>query len=219
MYRRTPTGIALLSLALAAANCTGNGPGVPSAPSRNTTSTPTPTVTAISPDIGTASGGTPIKITGAGLRPGVTVTFDGATVPARFDSRYTDRIFLYTPAHAAGTVDVVVTNTGGQPGRLAAGYTFASPQSFDFNGTWAGYPIDGSDYLLRFTILQNELLSVSCDSSTIAFSDPVVITNGEFSFSRDGATMSGRIASGYQAVGTINVPPCNAPLWVAERHY
>jgi hypothetical protein len=221
MYRRTLTGIALLSLALAAANCTGNGPDGPSAPSPATPSrsVPTPAVTAISPSVGTASGGTPITINGTGLLPGVTVTFDGATVTARFDTRYNDRIFLYAPAHAVGTTDVVVTNAGGRPGRLVAGYRFASPESFDFNGTWRGFPYDGSDYLLQFTILKNELLSVSCDSSTISFSDPVVITNGEFSFSRDGATMSGRIASGYQAVGTINVPPCNAPLWVAERSY
>ena len=221
MYRRTLTGITFASLVVTAASCSGNGPEVPSAPSPATTSrsVPTPTVTAISPNVGSASGGTPITINGAGLLPGVTVTFDGATVTARFDTRYTDRIFLYAPAHAVGTTDVVVTNAGGQPGRLVAGYRFASPESFDFNGTWAGFPYDGSDYLLRFTILKNELLSVSCDSSTISFPDPVVITNGEFSFSRDGATMSGKIASGNQAVGTINGPPCNAPLWIAARSY
>ena len=43
-------------------------------------------------------------------------------------------------AHAAGSVDVVVTNPGpaSQTGLLTGGFTYAPPESFDFNGTGEG---------------------------------------------------------------------------------
>jgi hypothetical protein len=85
-------------------------------------------------------------------------------------------------------VGVVVTNPGGQPGRLDAGYTYRVPESFDFSGTWWGSPVDGSDLLLEFTIQNNGLLSASCDTSVVTFSPPLPVTNGAFSFSRDGST-------------------------------
>jgi hypothetical protein len=47
--------------------------------------------------------------------------------------RNSTTIHLSTPAHAAGTVDVVVTNSGSHADRLTGGYTYASPESFDFN--------------------------------------------------------------------------------------
>jgi hypothetical protein len=174
-------------------------------------------VTAISPKVGSTSGDTPIVIMGTGFLPGVTATFDSVPVAARFDSRYTDRIYLATPPHAAGTVDVLVTNAGGQPGRLDAAYTFAVPESFDFNGTWWGFPFDGSDLLVEFTIQNNALLQVSCDTSVVKFSPAVPVTNGAFSFSQNGSKMTGKIVSASQAIGAITLAPCGAPLWQATR--
>jgi hypothetical protein len=156
-------------------------------------------------------------ITGSGLLHGVTVTFDGVTVEARFDSRYTDRIFVATPPHAAGTLDVVVTNPGGQSGRLAGGYTYAPPQSFDFNGKWSGFSPDGSDLLIEFTIDNNALTRASCDTVLVTFPIPVPVTDGAFSFSREGGVMSGRIVSVSQAAGAIRLGPCNSTLWEAAR--
>ena len=47
-----------------------------------------------------------------------------------------DALYLSTPAHAAGTVEVIVTNPDG---RAASGtFTYASPATFDFNGDWQG---------------------------------------------------------------------------------
>jgi hypothetical protein len=205
--------IALLSVAMSA--CADNSTS-PTGPAGVPT-VPIPALTDVVPNVGSTSGGTPVVITGAGLLPGVTVTFDGTTVPARFDTRFRDRIFLDTPAHVAGTLDVVVTNVGGQPGRLAAGYTYVPTQSFDFNGTWWGYPYDGSDLPLEFTIRNDGLVSVTCGPTTLALPEPVAVTDGRFSFSRNDVAMSGTIVSESQAAGAIKLAPCNAPLWKATR--
>ena len=41
------------------------------------------------------------------------------------------------PAHAAGTVEVIVTDRWGQAGR--GEFTYVSPATFDFNGDWQGW--------------------------------------------------------------------------------
>lgn len=129
-----------------------------------------------------------------------------------------DTIYLETPAHVAGTVDVVVTNPDGQVGRLTAGYVYVPPQSFDFNGAWVGQTWDGSDRGVRFTIQNNMLLSVSCDASTLAFSPPPAIADGAFSFlGNEGAGVSGKIVSASEASGSINIGPCSGNIWRAFK--
>jgi hypothetical protein len=79
-------------------------------------------ITAISPAAGLT--GDFVSIAGTGFLPGVVVTLDG--VPATINglaSKGTE-IVVTTPLHAAGTVDVVVTNAGGQSATLTGGYTF-----------------------------------------------------------------------------------------------
>jgi IPT/TIG domain len=217
MGTRTRTSALAAGLAVFTCACDDTRPSTPSALTPVNRVVTIPTVTAISPNVGSTSGDTPIVITGTGFQAGVTATFDSIPVAARFDSRYTDRIYLPTPPHAAGTVDVLVTNAGGQPGRLDAGYTYAVPESFDFNGTWWGYPIDGSDLPLEFTIQNDALLQVSCNTSVVILSPPVPVTNGAFSFSQDRSTMTGKIVSASQATGAITLAPCGAPLWQATR--
>jgi hypothetical protein len=129
----------------------------------------------------------------------------------------TNNLILVTaPAHVAGSLDVVVTNADGQTGRLAGGYTYASPQSFDFNGTWRG---DHDGTPIRFTIEHGTLTSVGCGTSaTLTLSPPPPVSNGEFSLSRgDGVAVSGRIVSALAAIGTINIAPCTATIWFAEK--
>jgi hypothetical protein len=162
-----------------------------------------------------------VAITGAGLQSGTRVTLDGVAVTGRFDPRDAPGTVLYleTPPHGAGTVDVVVTNPDGQSGRLTAGYTYAAPSSFDFNGNWSGYGTAGQDIPIEFTIESGLLLRVSCDTVvTLTFEPPLPVTNGEFSFSRDdGVTVSGRIVSASAAVGTLNLWPCTGTTWTAIK--
>jgi hypothetical protein len=75
-----------------------------------------PVVTDVFPSVGSAAGGASLKIVGTGFRPGMVAAFDGIKVTGGFDSRDTSFTTFYTetPAHAVGTVDLVVSNPDGQ---------------------------------------------------------------------------------------------------------
>lgn len=72
----------------------------------------TPTITSIVPGSGTTAGGTPVTITGTNFTAGSTVTFGGTSATSIVVVSSTS-ITCVTPAHAAGTVSVVVTSCGG----------------------------------------------------------------------------------------------------------
>ncbi len=83
-----------------------------------------PTVTSISPNVGAATGGTPVTITGTGFFPGATVKIGGVSTTTTAVVSST-AITTDTGPHAVGTVDVVVTNTDGQSGTLTGGFTYS----------------------------------------------------------------------------------------------
>jgi len=103
------------------------------------------TVTSLAPNTGLPGGSTAVTVAGGGFRSGATVTFDGTAAAATVNSGGV--IFARTPAHAAGTVDVVVTNTDGESVVLARAYTYAaapppmitavSPNNGSTSGGWA----------------------------------------------------------------------------------
>ena len=84
---------------------------------------PAPTVSTISPSSGTTGGGTPITITGTGFLVGASVTFGGSSA-TNISIVSATSITAVTPAHAAGPINVVVTNTDSQSGTLANGYSY-----------------------------------------------------------------------------------------------
>ena len=87
---------------------------------------PAPTVTAVTPMSGPPAGGTAVTITGAAFREGATVTFGGTpAIGATVVDETT--ITATTPEHAAGAVDVLVTNVGNQSGVLVRGFSFGMP--------------------------------------------------------------------------------------------
>jgi hypothetical protein len=176
----------------------------------------TPSVTSILPNVGSIGGATAVKITGTNL--GTTVTFGGVPVQGRFFAG-NPTMYLSAPAHAAGTVDVVVSGQGGQLVTLTDAYTYVSPLTFDFNGDWASYGEDDQDGLLLFTIRDNLLLSVSCGPDVaLMFSPPRFVTNGEFSYIRDdGVGFSGRIVAASDATGTIKLGSCESNAWHARK--
>jgi hypothetical protein len=186
---------------------------------------PPPSVTSVSPEIG-STGGTSVTITGVGFRSGASVTLGGIVI--RGCSQPTENcswvgasttIYAFAPAHAAGSVDVVVTNPDGQAGRLAGGYTYAIPESFEANGTWEGGADSNYETPFRFTVQNDTLTSISCGvSGTLTLSPPPPVRHGEFSFvGPDGAKVSGRIVSPNSAFGQINMWPCFAFYWSATR--
>ena len=90
-----------------------------------TVTNPAPTVTAITPNSGTANGGTPVTITGTGFLAGATVSL-GGTAATGVTVVNSTSITATTAAHAAGAVSVVVTNTDAQSGTLNNGYTYTT---------------------------------------------------------------------------------------------
>ncbi|MGI8858081.1 MAG: IPT/TIG domain-containing protein [Thermomicrobiales bacterium] len=86
------------------------------------TGTP-PNPTSVLPTTGASAGGTHVTITGTNFQPGATVTFGGV---AATNANVTDAttIIATTPAHPAGTFDIVVTNPDSTAGTLSPGFTF-----------------------------------------------------------------------------------------------
>ncbi|HEX2832464.1 MAG TPA: IPT/TIG domain-containing protein, partial [Thermoanaerobaculia bacterium] len=129
------------------------GAGCSDSGSANVTVTAAPpvvTVTSVTPNTGSSLGGTNVTISGTGFNAGATVTFGGsaATNVVRVNST---TITAKTPAHAAGAVNVTVTNTNASNGTFTNGYTYFQ-QNFDANGDSM---IDPSDifYLINYLFL------------------------------------------------------------------
>ena len=185
------------------------------------------------PNIGSTGGGTPITIRGTGtgtLSAVVTVTVDGMIVDIDDDGwPYYEDIWVSTPAHAAGAVDVTVTDRYGQTG--SGVFTYASPATFDFNGDWQGWAQGPSPAgaVLALTIRDNIVVSVSCSvcrngvtcesvpSPTL--DPPPVVANGEFSFAGSGGvSITGKILSANYASGSIDMASCvSKGQWTAGK--
>ena len=113
---------------------------------------------------------------------------------------------------------MTVTNPNGLSSKLAGAYTFAPPETFDFNGDWiAGNGVEVA-LEMYFTIRDNMLVRVSCDGAVLTLPSGSPVHNGEFSFlGDDGAAVSGRLVSPVNAVGTVNVGPCTDARWWADK--
>jgi acid phosphatase len=85
-----------------------------------------PTVSAVNPTSGPTAGGTSITITGTGFASGASVTVGGTAATGVIVNNSTT-ITANTPAHAAGTVDIVVTNSNGQSGSKTNAFTYTAP--------------------------------------------------------------------------------------------
>jgi hypothetical protein len=226
MSNRMHRGIALVVLLHGLVGCGDNGS--PTAPSTATPTAPQqpspqpnvsiqPRITAIAPRVGSTRGGAWVTITGADFRPDTRVKLADTSVPSWTRDSSTILI-LETPAHAAGTVDVVVTH-GDLEARLSRGYTYEQPDSFDFNGDWVGAAGPDHEMEMRLVIRNNVLVSVSCGASApLTFVPAPSVRGGEFSsLVDDGVAISGSLVSPVHAAGTLNVPACPATSWWAEK--
>jgi lysophospholipase L1-like esterase len=84
-----------------------------------------PTVSSITPTVGSTAGGTMVTILGTNfVNPSVLIGGVAATSVVPVDA---GTITAAAGAHAAGVVDVVVTNKDGQFATLAAGFTYGTP--------------------------------------------------------------------------------------------
>ena len=178
-----------------------------------------PVISELLPNV-VSTDGAPVTIRGTGFRFGLTVSVDGIVSTDQYRADST-RIELFTRGHAAGPVEVIVTNPDGQAG--SGKLTFASPGTFDFNGDWQGWA-DWIAWIEPFvmTIRDNMVVSVSCGASSLTLDPPPIVTNGAFSFTGSGGVwVSGKILSPISATGSINTPSCPnnnyGGEWFAER--
>lgn len=95
-------------------------------PGCSTTPLPAPTVATIAPASGSTLGGTAVTLSGTGFQSGATATVGGVALGALVVVNATT-ITGTTGAHAAGQVDVVVTNPDAQFGTCPGCYAYISP--------------------------------------------------------------------------------------------
>ena len=192
-----------------------------------------PVISEVVPNTGSTAGGTPVYITGTGvgtMGAVVSVTVDGISVSIDDNGWPTyDAIYLSMPAHAAGTVEVILTDRWGQAAR--GEFTYASPATFDFNGHWQAWAQGPSPAgaVLALTIRDNIVVSVSCSVCRNGVTcDPVpsptldpqpVVANGEFSFAGSGGvSITGKILSPNYASGSIDMAACvSRGQWTAYK--
>jgi len=104
------------------------------------TYTANPTITSVSPSTGSVSGGTSVTITGTNFVSGATVTF-GGTGATNVVFVNSTSLTATTPAHAAGGVNVVVTDSNNLSGTLANGFIYnASVSTIGFVQVAAATP-------------------------------------------------------------------------------
>jgi hypothetical protein len=169
-----------------------------------------PSITSVSPTVGSTGGGTYVRVTGTSFEPGLTATLGGII----FRPNVLDGEFLVaTVPHAAGSVDLVVANPGGESSTLRGGYTFAEPASLSFNGRWEGVAGGHHEFALTFVIGNNLLTSVSCDGREQVLPIPQSTRDGQFSH----PVMSGRFVSSEYGAGHIDIAPCGNTTWEAWK--
>src|SRR5437868_13525092 len=151
--------LAVVVVALGVGGC--GDYAAPSRPTREPESTPPtsptpapagnqPFVTSITPNVGSVDGNGWSRVTGSGFQTGAMFQVDGTPVVS-FVLDSSAAIFYPAP-HPAGAVDVLMINPGGLSARLPAGYTYAPPSSFDFNGHWVAHAGDDYDTEMQLRI-------------------------------------------------------------------
>jgi phosphatidylserine/phosphatidylglycerophosphate/cardiolipin synthase-like enzyme len=145
-----------------------------------------PSVTSVTPSSGTTAGGTPITISGSGFVAGATVAV-GGTPATNVVVSNSATITATTPAHAAGSVDVVVTNSNGQSGGKLNAFTYTEPAggetvllSDDFNDA----SLNNSKWLA------NNLFSGFTDS-TVPVTETQSLSIGPLKQNTDGSHYNG----------------------------
>ena len=141
------------------------------------TTNPAPVVSSVSPTSGPTAGGTSITITGTGFLAGASVSV-GGTAATNVAVANSTTITAATPAHAAGTVDVMVTNTDAQSGTKTGGFTYIAPPVVSSVSPTSGSTAGGTSITITGTgFLANATVSVGgTAASSVAVVNSTTIT-------------------------------------------
>jgi hypothetical protein len=174
-----------------------------------------PIATGVSPNVGSTDGGTILTIAGTDLEGATTVAIGGVALKP---TAYQGLLYVVAPPHDAGSVDVVVSDAAGHS-VLGGGYTYAEPDSFDFNGQWEGGAGSEGEIPMRFTIESDMLTTLRCGGSDVPIPAPGLhVRNGSFLGATERVSLvSGRILSGDTATGSIDTPACREASWYAIK--
>jgi hypothetical protein len=199
MAHRTPTTMAALLLpALALLSACGASDGSNPPPPLAA-----PSISSLSPAAGPSAGGTSVTVLGTDFGDGAQVTFGGSAARAVSVTAGTIVVAL-TPAHGAGTVDVVVTNPDGQSASVPGGFTYQAPPPSPAPSVSSVSPSSGSvDGGTTVTILGADFAT----GAVVAFGgDPASVTS----------VLSGAITAVTPAhvAGTVDVQVTNPDLQV-----
>ena len=125
-----------------------------------------PILTALTPDLGPAAGGTEVTLAGTGFQSGATVLFgDGAASIVTVSSATSAG--ASTPQGSAGPVEVVFTNPDGQSSTLFAGYTYAVPPSITSVSPESGSAAGGTAITVTGTDFEADaLVTIGVASAT-----------------------------------------------------
>jgi YVTN family beta-propeller protein len=178
---------------------------------------PAPTVTAISPASGTSAGGTLVTITGTNFISGATATIGGIACTGP-DVVNSTTLTCTTGAHAAGTVNVVVTNPDTQTGTGTSLFTYLDPAPTvsgvaPASGPIAGgtaITINGSGFLPGASITTG---GVTCDDTVLVSSTQLTCTTGPGAAGSvsvvvtNPGSLPGALPNGFTYVGPNPPPP------------
>src|SRR5262249_4085588 len=155
----------VIVLTLVAAPACGPTPSQPSPPIQLAP----PKITNVEPHTALTSGGAYVRIDGIGfsnptlLVGGVRASLLGVG----------DTILATMPAHAAGVVDVTITNNDGQSATLAGALTYLAIEDFDLNGVWDGGAVpDFFATPFQLTVEGDHVVSFTCGTSGVIVLDP-----------------------------------------------
>lgn len=143
-----------------------------------------PTVSTVSIDSGSINGGTVIWVGGANFASGAVASLDGTNCASTFYNSPTSLICV-TAAHAAGLVDLVVTNADTQAGTLGNAFTYrpaptvtsASPNSGPLTGGTA-ITITGTGFVALPTPATVTVGGVSCTGVVVVNPTTITCTTG-----------------------------------------
>jgi len=115
---------------------------------------PPPTASSVTPGSGSTAGGTSVSVSGTGFQAGAAVSFGGSALT--ITNLTATAITGSTPGHAAGVVNVVVTNPDTQSGTCAGCYTYTgSGNAIQMENSLPGDPT-WNDFA---TVLQDDAIS------------------------------------------------------------